>query len=83
MIVAELLMKMRPELASENEDLALESFCLLKLGKQMSICARNQLASKKEAPQMPVIITPGASWGLGFPFGEGRGRGQASQLVIL
>ena len=49
----------------------------------MSICARNQLASKKEAPQMPVIITPGASWGLGFPFGEGRGRGQASQLVIL
>lgn len=40
----------------------------------MSMWARNQLVSKKEAPQIPVIITTGASWASVSPFvKEGRG----------
>lgn len=47
----------------------------------MSLCARNQLVSKKETPQSLVIATHGTPWGLSFPFGEGRGRDEASPLL--
>lgn len=81
MIVAKISMKMRPKLASENEALALESFCLLKLGMQMSICSRNQLVSKKKVPQI-LVIHPMAPLGASVSlFVRSGGKGQASQLL--
>ena len=47
----------------------------------MSICARNQLASKEGAPQILVIATHAPSWASVSPFVRGGGRGQASQLL--